>query len=89
MPCRPFADLVDELVADCRRAPTVGELELEALGFAMAFESAVAEQEAEAPAVADALAAHERPARGGRPAARSRSTPAGRCARPRRAPRGT
>ena len=58
---RPFADRVDELVADCRRAPTTGELELEALGFAMAFEAAAEDPEAEAGPVAAALADHPDP----------------------------
>ena len=58
---RPFADLAGELVADCRRAPTVGERELEALGFAMAFEAAAEDPEAEARAVVDALAAMDGP----------------------------
>jgi hypothetical protein len=58
---RPFADLVDELVADCRNAPAIGDLELEALGFATAFEAVVEDQAGEAAAVVERLAAHAEP----------------------------
>jgi hypothetical protein len=56
---RPFPELVDDLVADVRRAPDVREAEMEALGFAMGFEAVVEDQAAEAPLVVDALRVRE------------------------------
>jgi hypothetical protein len=61
---RPFPELVDDLVADVARAPDVREAEMEALGFAMGFESVVADQHDEAPAVVEALAGRDGDAAG-------------------------
>jgi hypothetical protein len=59
---RPFPELVDDLVADVGRAPDVREAEMEALGFAMGFESVVEDQAGEAARVVEALRAREGPA---------------------------
>jgi hypothetical protein len=58
---RSFADLVDDLLADVRRAP-VADLELEALSFAMALVWASVTPREDAQAVVDRLSASADPA---------------------------
>jgi hypothetical protein len=58
---RPFADLVDDLLRDVRRAP-VADLELEALSFAMALVWASEEPRREAAEAVDVLAGRAEPA---------------------------
>jgi len=58
---RSFTELAGDLVADVRRAPDAATAELEALGFAMAFEAAAEDPGAEAGEVAAALAGRRDP----------------------------